>query len=74
MSTNLPCISLPPALQGQLEALAASFGLDEEHAIQRCFELTAQLIAIKQKRGGEVFVVIDGITYSFRIGVPEVVV
>jgi hypothetical protein len=71
MSNNLPCISLPPALQGQLEALAASFGLDEEHAIERCFELTAQLIAIKQKRGGEVFVVIDGITYSFSVGVPE---
>ena len=61
MSNNLPCISLPPALQGQLEALAASFGLDEEHAIERCFELTAQLIAIKLKRGGgEVFAVIDG--------------
>jgi len=64
MSNNLPCISLPPALKGQLEALAISaisFGLDEEHAIERCFEVTAQLIAIKLKRGdGEVFAVIDG--------------
>jgi hypothetical protein len=53
MTNNLPCITLPPALQGQLEVLAASFGVDEEHAIERCFELAAQLIAIKQKQGGE---------------------
>jgi hypothetical protein len=30
MTNNLACITLPPALQGQLEVLAASFGVDEE--------------------------------------------
>jgi hypothetical protein len=73
MTNNLACITLPPALQGQLEVLAASFGVDEEHAIERCFELAAQLIAIKQKQGGELYAVIDGTSWPFVIGVPEIV-
>jgi hypothetical protein len=71
MSINHAAIALPPALRSQLEVLAVSFGVDEAHAIERCFELTAQLIAIKQKQGGEVFAVIDGATYFFSVGVPE---
>jgi hypothetical protein len=72
MTINHAAISLPPNLQSQLEVLANSFGVDEAHAIERCFELAAQLIAIKQKQGGEVFAVIDGTTYLFCVGVPEV--
>lgn len=59
------------AKRHRVESEVPSIGMAEDHALERVFELTAQLIAIEQE-GGEVYAVIDGATCPLLVGLAEI--
>jgi hypothetical protein len=72
MGAILPHLKLPSPLQERLESLASCFGIDEEHAMLRCLELTEQLVKVKRDHGGQVYVVFDGHRYPVELGGPSI--
>jgi len=72
MGAILPQLKLPSPLQERLEHLASCFGIDEEHAMLRCLELTELLVKVKRDHGGQVYVVFDGHRYPVELGSPSI--
>jgi len=72
VSAILPHTTFPSPLQERIESLANCFGVDEEHAMLRCLEITEVLLRVKRDHGGQVYVVLNGSQYPFEIGSPSI--